>query len=135
LIGDHEVTGYFRADVPQPRLGRGVDGDDAERHALRRIDRAHCPYHRPERFYDGPILDIGVDRREVDIAGAQLERLLEIEPVAFALQTGLIDNPNVVSHPIDPHDLAPTICHTDEANLPEAWSSFEQRPEDFRRAI
>ncbi len=136
-IGGDKVPCYSRKgrDIAQPGVGRGIDDDHAEQGAGFGEDGSRRPYHRLIGPNHDTILHVGVDGGQINVAGAQLGRLFKIGAVAFALETGFLDNRNAVGDAIHTHDLAPAVGNADEARLYQARLCLNDRAEDYAQAL
>ena len=121
VVGGRTDTGKCR---PQ------IEGDDhhPERRAVRLLQRCREVQDRHMRLFDDAVLAAQPDRRYIDLAGGQLDRLLQGH-LGLSLQRRLRNRPDgaVRAGAIDPHDVAPAVVEADDAKRPVARLGGELR--------
>ena len=86
---------------------------------MRGKNRCRNTQRRHIRYLDGAVLLIEVDGRDIDFILGQLDRFLEVRPVALALQLRVRDDSNrsIGTRAIDADELAPTVVDADKTEL------------------
>src|SRR5205085_631690 len=107
------------ADVIEDLAQIDIDDDRAERPALRVMDRCRGPYDRNLWQDDAASVLLQLDRRDIDPAGPESNRALEV--VASALLAQLINRRDADgtsgSMPIDAQQLLSAGIHADDAEF------------------
>ena len=121
VVDDKELSAALRqrAKPIKDRLHIDIDHEDSKRLAARVVDRRRDAQGRKMRDSDRAAFRPQVDLRHIDIAGRQRDRLGEIVAIASRLQFGIGNDAHRAARAvtIHPHDLAPTIVDTDDAEL------------------
>ena len=108
-----------RPDRREQRVEIDVDHHDAEGLSVRRLQRRRDAQHGHVRLRDCPVVLVEVDRRDIDLAGRQRDRLREVFAHGAPLQLGVGHAPHAAAGAgaVDAQDLAPAVGDADHAEL------------------
>ena len=104
-----------------------IDHENAERFAVVGEDRRRDAKRRPVRLLDQSVAATQIERRDVDLRGAQPGRFLEIAAIVSLQQSLFRHDPNrlVRSRAIDADELAAIVVKTDDPHHRIGGLGFE----------